>query len=107
MGKLTLLFDVEGWLQADRALCPKQWTLDPPNYKHVPLGAFSKDSVQETLNVRKSDPVIFKFSYSEALNVSELASKIVSSLGKHALEFVFPLTLKWGEIINCWNKNMF
>lgn len=24
MGKLTLLFDVQGWLQADQALCPKQ-----------------------------------------------------------------------------------
>lgn len=99
MGKLTVLFDVEGWLQADRALCPKQWTPDPPNYKHVPLGAFSKDSVQETPNVRKSDPGIFKFSYSEALNVSELASKIVSSLGKNALEILFPLTLKSGEIM--------
>lgn len=24
MGKFTLMFDVEGWLQADQALCPKQ-----------------------------------------------------------------------------------
>lgn len=59
MGKFTLLFDVEGWLQADQPLCPKQWTPDPPNYKHVPLGAFSKDSVQETPKVRKPDPSFF------------------------------------------------
>lgn len=56
MGKLTLPFDVEVWLQADQALCPKQWTPDPLNYKHVPLGAFSSDSVQETPKVRKPDP---------------------------------------------------
>lgn len=79
MGKLTLLFDVEGWLQADRALCPKQWTPDPPNYKHVPMGAFSKASDQETPNVRKSDPDNFKFSYSEALNAAKLASTVAVS----------------------------
>lgn len=62
-------------------------------------GAFSKDSVQETPNVRKSDPVIYKFRLSEALNFSELTSKIVSSLGKNALEFLIPLTLKWAEIM--------
>lgn len=48
MGKLTLPFDVVGRLQADQALCPKQWTPDPLHYKHVPLGAFSIDIFQET-----------------------------------------------------------
>lgn len=88
MGKLTLLFDVEGWLQADRALCPKQWTPDPPNYKHVPMGAFSKASVQETPNVRKSDPDNFKFSLSEPLDAAELPPRFVSTLDKDALEFL-------------------
>lgn len=76
MGKLTLPFDVEGWLQADQALCPKQWTPDPPNYKHVPLGAFSKDFVQETPKVRKPDPDVSKFSNSKVSNAADLASMI-------------------------------
>lgn len=99
MGKLSLLFDVDGWLQADRALCPKQWTPDPPNYKHVPLGAFSKDSVQETPNVRKSVPDIFKFSKSEALNVAEWAFKTAPPhLWKNMLELLISLMLSWGKI---------
>lgn len=53
------------------------------------MGAFSKASVQETPNVRKSDPDNFKFSYSEALNAAELPPRFVSSLGKNALEFLF------------------
>lgn len=52
------------------------------------MGAFSKASVQETPNVRKSDPDNFKFSYSEALNAAELPSRFVS-LGKNALGFLF------------------
>lgn len=73
MGKLTLPFDVEGWLQADQALYPKQWTPDPLHYKHVPLGAFSIYFLQETPKAGKSDPDISKFSLLQAPNTADLA----------------------------------